>query len=692
MNLGLAAYINGSAWLVPLCPFVAFLLILMTIRNRWLSGMISITGILLSTFASSIILWFRVANHHYNIYDRSVEWITIGKTTLYVGTYINNLSAEMMFVVSFVALLIQIYSWGYMENEEETGFSKYYAYMSLFAASMLGLVLSPNFFQMYIFWELVGLCSYLLIGFWYKKKSASEAAKKAFVVTRFGDLGFLMGIILLYTLTGTFSFQAIPAALTKLLQTTPMLTTLIPGYFVNTQVFVNVVIFLVFCGAIGKSAMFPLHVWLPDAMEGPTPVSALIHAATMVAAGVYMVAQTMDIFKHAPDTMIFIAIIGGATAFIAASMGVVQDDIKRVLAYSTISQLGYMMLALGVGGFAAGVIHQGHVVYGSQSIAEIQHHLGISEDAGYIAGTFHLMTHAFFKALLFLCAGSAIHALHTNNIWEMGRLSRYMGKTSFAFLCGTLALAGIFPFSGFWSKDEILATVSHGGVDPFWFFRLIGYIVVFLTAFYMFRVYYVAFYSKSRERFTHTPHESPTVMTAPLIILAVFAFGLGFIGTPWNNMFAEFITGGRPPEHEVNLLLMIFPFSVSALGWAAAYGLYGKDAEKGEEVLKSYKTLYKILINKYYMDDFWDFILRKIVYTFGRIMSFIDEKIIDGLVNTAGWLSDEFGHLIRREETGQVQHYAVIIIFSFVILILGLAILGHSMSQFIVSHFHGLFN
>lgn len=645
MNIFEATNFIDYAWMVPFFPFFAFILIsLFTIRNRSLSAFISISAILLSTLFASAILYDRLLAAQAPPVIREITWLTAGQVEFPIGILVNNLSAAMMCIVSFVAFLIQVYSTSYMENEEETGFCRYFAFMSLFAASMLGLVISPNFFQIYIFWELVGLCSYLLIGFWYRRPAAAQAAKKAFIVTRFGDIGFLIGIIMLYLMTKSFSFNAIPALIETFRANPGIMWSIVPGQYLSADTTINVVMFLIFCGAIGKSAMFPLHVWLPDAMEGPTPVSALIHAATMVAAGVYMVAQTYDIFRAAPHTLTIIAFIGGITAFMAATMAVVQNDIKRVLAYSTISHLGTMMLALGIGAL--------------------------------VAGTFHLMTHAFFKALLFLCAGSIIHALHTNDIWEMGNLRQSMKVTNAAFLIGALAMSGIPPFSGFWSKDEIFAAIF---ASPHLILKILACFVNFLTAFYIFRVYFTAFLSK--DRYDITPHEYPA-MTIPLIILAVFSTFGGFVGTPWNNCFAAFIS----PEgsHGAHAAFPIFPVAlslvISLFAIATAYALYAREPERFEALLRErYKTVYSVLLNKYWIDDFWNAVVSVVMASLSRAASFIDGAIIDGIiVNGSARLADEAGKYLRYEESGSVQHYAVIIVISIVIILLAVGIMhGH---------------
>lgn len=616
--------------LIPVFPFIAFLIIvLFTIKQRGLSSALSVVGIFISFLISLGVLFSRIIpGISEEVVQKSVTWLSIGNFNLEIGILIDNLSAMMLIVVSFIAFLIQVYSLGYMSSEEDASFSRYYAYMSLFACSMLSLVLANNFLQIYAFWELVGLCSYLLIGFYYKKKSAADAAKKAFIVTRFGDLGFLIGIIMISYYTHNFNFVDIFG----------MLPATIASIGLGT---INLIAILIFCGAIGKSAQFPLHIWLPDAMEGPTPVSALIHAATMVAAGVFLVARVYPIFEAAPQALLFIAIIGAITAFIAASIAVVQSDIKRVMAYSTISQLGYMMLALGCGGM--------------------------------VAGSFHLMTHAFFKALLFLCAGSVIHACHTNNMWEMGGLGKKMPKTGWCYLIATLAIAGVPPFSGFWSKDEILTCVSTStcftpGVKLF--LSVIAFSVVIITAFYMFRSYYLTFCGNYRGQ--GKPHESPANMTVPLMILAFFAATLGFIGTPYKNYFSEFIKPGLEQggaHHEINYLLMGLGLLFALTGIVISYVLYKKDDIKEDILAKKFPVIWHILEMKYWMDEIWLTLCRYTMFAGAKICAFIDEKIIDGSVNGIGKLTLYSGEQLKYEQTGNMQYYALMMVLGLVLII-----------------------
>src|ERR687893_925404 len=420
----------------------------------------------------------------------SVNWIDLAEGgSFQMGVYIDGLAAVMLVVVCFVSLIIQLYSGGFMEGDRR--FAWYYAVLNLFTASMLGLVLAPNFIELYVCWELVGLCSYVLIGHWFEKPSARDAAQKAFIVTRIGDAALFIAIIIFWRATGTTSFEGISEAA--------------QAGFIGGSLFTAAVV-LVFLGAVGKSAQFPLHVWLPDAMEGPTPVSALIHAATMVAAGVYLVARTYDIFVQSPAAMLVVAYIGGFTALMAATMALTKKDMKRVIAYSTVSQLGYMMLALGIGAFSASI--------------------------------FHLYNHAFFKALLFLGAGSIIYAMNSYNIFDMGGLRRRMPVTFWTMVIAGLSLAGIFPLSGFWSKDAIVVSAYE---EHYYVLFVMALLTVFLTAFYIFRAIFVAFTGEPRTEGAREAIESPGIMTGPMVILAFLAVVSGLAGTPAADYFAEII-------------------------------------------------------------------------------------------------------------------------------------------------------
>ncbi|MEX2104844.1 MAG: NADH-quinone oxidoreductase subunit L, partial [Bacilli bacterium] len=450
-----------NAWIIPLLPLLAF--VLLVAFGRQLKGSAVYVGLLatLGSFVLAVlVLMERLKDGAENIHVWQ-NWLTVGDYTFTMGFEVNQLNAIMLVIVTLVSLLVNLYSIGYMHGDDRI--SVFYSYLALFTFSMLGLVISPNLLQVYIFWELVGVCSFLLVGFWFYKPEAKAAAKKAFIVTRIGDVGLFIAICLLFWQVGSFDYEVIFSAITN-------------GDIAGGMI--TLIAILIFIGAIGKSGQFPLHTWLPDAMEGPTPVSALIHAATMVAAGVYLVARTFPLFEASETAMLTVAIVGGFTAIFAASIGLVQKDIKRVLAYSTVSQLGYMMLALGA--------------------------------AGYVAGVFHLMTHAFFKALLFLAAGSVIHALHhEQDITRMGGLFKKMKITGTVFLVGCLAIAGIPPFSGFFSKDEILMSVYESGNYVLF---VLAIIAAFFTAFYMFRLFFLVFTGEQRSE-VKAPHESPAVMT-----------------------------------------------------------------------------------------------------------------------------------------------------------------------------------
>ncbi len=512
-----------NAWIIPALPLTAFVLIVFfTHRHRALSAGISIAAII-GGFAYSIPVLFRLIADH-GPHEYFFNWLEFGSFNLEIGLLIDPLTAVMLLVVTIVSSCVQIYSLGYMHGDSR--YSRYFAYLSLFTFSMLGLVLSNNFAMIFIFWELVGLTSYLLIGFWFEKKSASDAGKKAFITTRTGDLGFIVGILITLYACGTLNFGEV-------------FTKIETGVFAGGLVTAAAI--FIFAGAVGKSAQFPLHVWLPDAMEGPTPVSALIHAATMVAAGVYLVARGMTIFMASDTAALVVAIIGITTSFMAASIALVQIDIKRVLAYSTVSQLGYMIMALGLG--------------------------------GYGAGTFHLMTHAFFKSLLFLCAGSVIHAVHTNDMLEMGGLSKKMKITAATMFIASFSIAGIFPLSGFWSKDEIVAsTIGHP------IFMVLTLLVAFMTAFYMFRLCFLTFTGAPRdqEKFDHA-HESPKTMTYPLMFLAFLAVFAGWVGIPWlPHSWSSFVYYGEVEHASFHFGLAGISLAIGLSGIGLAYLMYYK--------------------------------------------------------------------------------------------------------------------
>lgn len=619
------------AWLVPALPFLSFLLIAFVTKSfKRLSAAISIVAIL-AALALSISIGIGVISGGEELVGNpvitSVNWLSIGGLNIDFGTIIDPLSAMMLFVVTLVAAMVQIYSVGYMHGDK--GFSRYYAYQSLFAASMLGMVLAANLLQLFIFWELVGLCSYLLIGFWFFKVSAREAAKKAFITTRVGDFGLLLGILFLYSKFGTLDFQALSAAMNTSFQDIAL---------IGSLSYLTVTALLLFIGPMGKSGQFPFHVWLPDAMEGPTPVSALIHAATMVVAGVYLVGRAYFIFQHAsPAALQFVAGIGAFTALFAALIAVAQNDIKRILAYSTLSQLGYMMLALGVGSLTASM--------------------------------FHMMTHAFFKALMFLGAGSVIHALAgKQNIWDAGGLIKKMPITGWTFAIGVLAISGIPPFAGFWSKDEILASALHNGYPVIY---AVGLVTAFLTAFYMSRLFFVTFMGPEKPQ--NHPHESPKSMTVPLIILAFFSVVAGFAALGEHN-FGHYIHSEGYAHASIDWGLAAVSVLVGVAGIGLAYLIYLKKSIARESLIATFPTVHKVLKNKFYVDEAYLWIVKHIVDGLGKILYWIDIYIVDGIVNGVGAITRAGGAAARRLNTGQMQTYALVLFLAIVVIFLFLAI------------------
>jgi NADH-quinone oxidoreductase subunit L len=550
------------------------------------------------------------------------RWLNFTKDLhIDLGMLIDPIAVMMLVVITTVSLMVHLYSIGYMHGER--GFQRYYAFLSLFTFSMLGLVVATNIFQMYIFWELVGVSSYLLIGFYYTKPEAVAASKKAFIVTRFADLGFLVGILLLSFYTGTFSFERLTSGDASLFNEAGGVT------FMGCSV-IGWALALIFIGGAGKSAMFPLHVWLPDAMEGPTPVSALIHAATMVVAGVYLVARLFPVYYlEAPDVLVLIAIVGAVTSLYAAVVACVQTDIKRVLAFSTISQIGFMMVGLGVSGL------EGH------------------EGLGYMASMFHLFTHAMFKALLFLGAGAIIHAVHSNEMGHMGGLRKYLPVTRFTFLIACLAIAGIPPFSGFFSKDEILAATFH-------FSPLLGAVMSFtagLTAFYMFRLYYRIFWNKET-RHDHAPHEAPRSMTIPLVFLAFVTLVAGPIP------FGKFVTSDRA-EYLIHLDWTVAGASVAIalVAIALATLLYRKESAIPDRLATSFKGLYTAAYKRFYLDELYLFVTKKIIFNgISRPIAWFDRHVVDGTMNGFATLSQRVSCAIRGFQSGQVQQYVMVIL------------------------------
>ena len=547
------------------------------------------------------------------------EWLKLtDKLHIDLGIMLDPISVMMLVVITTVSLMVHIYSLGYMKGEK--GFQRYYALLSLFSFSMLGLVVATNIFQMYIFWELVGVSSYSLIGFYYTKPSAVSASKKAFIVTRFADMFFLIGILVLSYFTGTFDFQSLIG------QAGPAMVQPIGLSFMGISV-LSWAMMLIFIGGAGKSAMLPFHIWLPDAMEGPTPVSALIHAATMVVAGVFLVARMFPVYVlGAPDVLHIIGYVGAITALFAAIVACTQTDIKRVLAFSTISQIAYMITALGVSGFG------GH------------------EGVGYMASMFHLFTHAFFKALLFLGAGAVIHAVHSNEMKDMGGLRKFMPITNITFLIACLSIAGIPPFSGFFSKDEILLAAFEGDKIIFG----ILYFCAGLTAFYMFRLYYRIFWGENDKNYHHTPHEAPANMTIPLIFLATLTCVTGFIP------FSKLVTSDMKPfESHIDLLVASLSVLVGAIGIIIARVMYRKSNEKPDVVAAKISVLYKASHNKFWFDEIWLFVTHKIVFNLiSRPIAWFDRYIIDGFMNMLSTVTNSVSRKIKVIQSGEIQDYA----------------------------------
>ena len=550
----------------------------------------------------------------------NIEWLRFTDNLhIDLGVLLDPISVMMLVVITTVSLMVHVYSLGYMKGER--GFERYYAFLSLFSCSMLGLVVATNIFQMYIFWELVGVSSYLLIGFYYTKPEAIAASKKAFIVTRFADLGFLIGILLLSFFTQTFDFGLLTSGDRAIFSQAAGTT------FMGASALAWAMA-LIFIGGAGKSAMFPLHIWLPDAMEGPTPVSALIHAATMVVAGVYLVARLFPVYYfETPEVLHGIAYVGAFTALFAATIACVQTDIKRVLAFSTISQIGFMMVALGVSGYG------GH------------------EGLGYMAGMFHLFTHAMFKALLFLGAGAIIHAVHSNEMSHMGGLRKQMPITHITFLIACLAISGIPPFSGFFSKDEILTAA-------FMFAPAMGWVMSFiaaLTAFYMFRLYYNIFWGTPAKH-EHEPHEAPGVMTTPLIILAAVTCVAGFIP------FGKFVSSdGADYIIHLDWTVAGTSIAIALISIAVATVFYRKHSPIPDRLARTFSGLHRAASHRFYIDEVYLFITKRIIFNgVSRSIAWFDRHVIDGAMNGLALVTNRMSLAIRGLQSGQVQQYAFV--------------------------------
>ncbi len=667
-------------WLIPVLPAIGALLngLFGKKLSKKIIGGIA-CGVVFLSFVISVACIIELAGSEIRVFEKDVyNWIpggdfarTLGPdagkhATLDVplGFLLDPLSSVMILIVTGVGFLIHVYSIGYMAHED--GYYRFFTYLNLFMFAMLLLVLGNSFLTMFVGWEGVGLCSYLLIGFYYERQSAADAGKKAFIVNRVGDFGFVLGILAIFAVFGTLKFTEVMSRAPQMFQVGDHLIMLIT--------------LALFVGATGKSAQIPLYVWLPDAMEGPTPVSALIHAATMVTAGVYMIARCNALFSLAPETMKIVAIIGSVTAIFAASIGLVQRDIKRVLAYSTVSQLGYMFLAMGVGAYAVGI--------------------------------FHLTTHAFFKALLFLGSGSVIHAMSgEQDMMKMGDLGKRIPTTFRTMLIGTLAIAGIFPLAGFFSKDEILwqAFTSEHGSKVFW---VIGATAALMTAFYMFRLIYLTFYGQPRMDH-HTQehiHESPRSMTIPLIVLAVLSVIGGWMGFPKvfpiHSIPFDFyhwlepVTGsihaeGAEASHGLEWGLMGLSLGIALAGWALAHRIYVKKPEVAEKLATSFAPAYRMLFHKYYVDEIYNAVIIQPVKGLCRALSWFDLTVIDGIVNGSAWMTVRtalvstwfdvnivdllvnlvgaivsfFGGMLRKVQTGLVQNYGLISLYSFFVLL-----------------------
>ncbi len=617
--------------LIPLLPLAGFVLLgLFGKRFPGRSGGYFGTALLLASAGIAIYTAYSYFTApHTGAYPSLVplkySWLPFTESlSIDMGLLLDPISMMMIVVVSFVSLMVHIYSLGYMKGEKR--FATYYACLGLFTFSMLGLVLSSNIFQIYIFWELVGVSSFLLIGFYYDKSSAVAASKKAFIVTRFADLGFLIGILILSYTSGTLDFGTMISTLTSP-ESDPLKNAAATSFLGVSAITWGSV--FVFMGGAGKSAMFPLHIWLPDAMEGPTPVSALIHAATMVVAGVFLVARLFPIFSiTAPVVLEIVGWVGAVSAIIAAIIACTQTDIKRVLAYSTMSQIGFMMFALGVS------------KYGGEA------------GLGYTASLFHLFTHAMFKALLFLGAGAVIHYIHSNEMKDMGGLRKYMPITHITFLVACLAIAGVPPFAGFFSKEEILLAAYQNNPAIYW----IALITSGLTAFYMFRLYFSIFWNKPHQAHGETKHgEGGFAMMFPLVVLGLGAAFAGFIP------FGKYVSSdGLPLVSHFHLQFSIAPVALGLAGILAAMVLYKKQNEKPRKLAASLGGIYKTAYHKFYIDEIYLFVTKKILFNLvGRPAAWIDRNVVDGLVNFTGnstqWVSEK----IKKLQSGKVQQYAI---------------------------------
>lgn len=658
-------------WLVPLIPMLCFLIIgLFGRKTPEKGGYIAIAGALIAFIISAIISYEYLTGDVYpNPVTEQIAWFSIGDIEIHLGYYVDGLTCMMMLFSSFISTLIFIYSIGYM-GDQGARKTRYYAEVSLFLTGMLGLIVSSNFLELFIFWEVMGLCSYLLIGFWSFRHAdgdaasanAASAAKKAFLVTRMGDVCLMAGLFILlgefHSLDYTNMFD--PAAIASVDSNNLTLAML-----------------LVFGGVIGKSAQFPLHDWLPDAMAGPTTVSSLIHAATMVKAGVYLVARAYPLFIQDANVMLFVGLIGGFTAFFAATMALNNMNIKRVLAYSTISQLGYMILGLGAGGY---LIALGMDMGGAEGDILIT-----AGAAGFIAGCFHMMNHAFFKALLFMCSGSVIHAVGTEDMREMGGLGKHMKITSITMLLGSLSIAGFPLFSGFWSKDlviEIAMEAGHDGTVWFTVLWILAIITAFMTAFYMFRMWFMTFMGEEGHASQHCHGESPKTMTTPLVILSVFAVLSGFLLMFGLDAMISFdvaatgfqVGGGHAEGFEYFTELFTNPYTyltivLALVGIGIAYVMYvKKTVDPGKFNKDGNSWLYKALTKRWWFPDLYNQISWKLGYGVAKGVNYVDRQVIDGTVNGLSAAVVGGGDVMSKVQTGNVHDFASVVLLGVAVL------------------------
>lgn len=623
-----------TIWTI-LLPFISFVILGLFGRKYFnrAAGAIATAVLTISAALSLYTAWqyFFIQGLQNGVYPKievlKLNWLTFSQgISIDIGILLDPISVMMLVVVTFVSLMVHIFSLGYMKGEER--FATYYAFLGLFTFSMLGLVVSSNLFQMYMFWELVGVSSYLLIGFYFQKPAAVAASKKAFIVTRFADLGFLIGILIIAYYGHSLDFNTIIQTLSA--QQSSAYLSATSASFLGISA-LSWGLTLIFMGGAGKSAMFPLHVWLPDAMEGPTPVSALIHAATMVVAGVYLVARLFTLFALNGVALTIVLTVGLFSALLAAVIACTQTDIKRVLAYSTMSQIGFMMFALGVSG-----------TNGEQSL-------------GYTASMFHLFTHAFFKSLLFLCAGAVIHLVHSNEMKQMGGLRKYMPITNMTFLIACLAIAGIPPFAGFFSKEQILLAAYNKDMLVY----IVALFTSGLTAFYMFRLYFSIFWRKDAgeniAQHAASHGEGTFSIKLPLIILAICTIGAGFIP------FGKFVSAdGSPLKLQLHLMFSILPVVVALAGIAVAWWMYQKERGRSQNMAQSLSGLYNASKNKFYVDELYLFITKSIVFKwFGRPAAWFDKKVVDGAVNEIASGTYEISKSIKGMQSGRVQRYAM---------------------------------